>query len=246
MTAHVLRNTRSLWSIVLTLAFALAGFLAVTQIRNELLIRQQLRLPSQELSELGYTLREQERIRSTFEQQIVSLREQVRARERTAALETAQLATLGRDLEQLRIHAGVTALGGPGLVVELRDSPQPLSPGGDPNTVILHYTDLQSVINELWASGAEAISLNGIRIISFTSLNCVGTTVLCSTKRLAPPYQIVAIGNPGTMETYLRRSGGAVETLRAFGFPVKVRADSRVRVPPYRGSFQFTNTQVVP
>lgn len=230
-------------SIVLTLAFALAGFLAVTQVRNELLIRQHLRLPSQELSELGFALRDQERIRSAFEQQIVALREQVGARERTATLETAQLATLGRELEQLRIHAGVTALSGPGLIVELRDSSRPLAPGGDPNTVILHYTDLQSVINELWASGAEAMSLNGVRIVSFTSLNCVGTTILCSTKRLAPPYRIVAIGNPTAMESYLRRSGGAIETLRAFDFPVKVRAESRMTVPAYRGSFRFSRAK---
>jgi len=236
----------SRWHAVLTLALAVAGFLAVTQIRNELLIRQQLRVPSQQLAELSFRLRDQERIQGVLEQEIASLREQVRAREQSSALGTAQLAILGRQLAQLRIQTGLTAMTGPGVVVELRDSPLPLPPGGDPNTVILHYTDLHSVINELWASGAEAISLNGIRVITATGLSCVGTTILCSTKRLAPPYQIVALGDKGAMQQYLQRPGGALWVLRGFGFPIKLRTDSTLTVPAYRGGFHITFAHSLP
>jgi len=247
VTEQVLRTVRvSRWHLVLTLAFAVAGFLAVTQIRNEFLIRRHLRVPSQQLAELSFTLRDQERIRNGLEHQIATLQDQVRAREQSSASGTTQYATLGRQLERLRAQAGLTALRGPGVMVELRDSPRPLAPGGDPNTVILHYTDLQGVINELWASGAEAISLNGIRLVTFTSLNCVGTTILCNTKRVAPPYQIVAIGDPGALMSYVRRPGGTVETLRSFGFPVRVRSESQLTVPPYRGSFQFTHARALP
>ncbi len=247
MSEQVLRTVRvSRWHVALTLALAIAGFLAVTQIRNELLIRQHLRVPSQQLAQLSFTLRDQERIRGVLEQQIVSLREQVRAHEQSAALGTTQLVILGRQLAQLRTQAGLTALTGPGVVLELRDSTLPLPPGGDPNTVILHYTDLHNVINELWASGAEAISLNGIRVNTVTSLNCVGTTILCSTKRVAPPYQIVAIGDQVTMQQYLQRPEGALWVLRRFGFPVKARGDSHLTVPAYRGSFQFTHARALP
>ncbi len=247
MTEQVLRTLRvSSWQIALGVVLAIAGFLAVTQVRNELLIRQQLRLPSEQLAELGFTLRALERNRSMLEQRIALLQEQVRAYEHSSAQGTATQAALERQLEQLRVLVGLTALTGPGVVIELKDSPRPLPPGGDPNTVILHYTDLHSVLNELWASGADAVSLNGIRIITFTSLNCVGTTILCSTKRVAPPYQIVAIGDPGRLLSALQRPGGVLEPLRAFEFPVKVRAESRLIVPAYRGSFQFTHARALP
>ncbi len=247
MAEQVLRTLRvSRWQIALGFVLAIAGFLAVTQIRTELLIRQELRVPSEQLAELGILLRAQERNRSALEQQIASLNEQLRAYQQNSAQGTVKLAVLGQRLEQLRVLAGLAPLTGPGVIVELRDSPRPLPPSGDPNTVILHYTDLQAVVNELWASGAEAIALNGIRLITFTSLNCVGTTILCSTKRVAPPYQMVAIGDPAKLLAYLQRPGGALEPLRAFGFPVRVRAETQVTVPAYRGSFHFTYARSLP
>ncbi len=231
--------------IVLGLIMATAGFLAVTQIRNELLIRQELRVPSQRLEELGFMLREQERTRAAVEQQILQLREQLRAYEQGAAQGRVKLEALTQQLEHLRLLAGLTPVTGPGVVVEMDDSPLPLRPGDDPNTVILHYTDLQGVVNELWANGAEAVTINGERVVVSTGLTCVGTTILCNAKRIAPPYRIVAIGDPAAMLASLQRLDGVLGALRAFGFPVKVTAASRLVAPAYRGGFRFTHAQPV-
>lgn len=229
----------------LAVVFAVAGFLAVTQIRTELLIRAQLRVPSQRLEELGFTLREMDRSRGALEAQIGQLREQLHAYEQAAAQGRAQLELLGRQLEQYRVLAGHVPVAGPGVIVELNDSPFPLRPGDDPNTVILHYTDLQGVINELFSSGAEAVAVNGERIISSTGINCVGTTILCNIRRLAPPYRVVAVGPADAMLAYLGRPDGVVETLRAFGFPAKVAKTPRADVPAYRGSYRFTHATPV-
>jgi uncharacterized protein YlxW (UPF0749 family) len=241
LSPHPLR----LWKVsrlqaTLAVLLAAAGFLAATQVRNELLIRQHLRVPSQRLEELGFLLREQERARAALEQQIGDLRDRLRAYEQGAAQGRARLEALSRELERLRVLAGLTAVAGPGVVVELDDSPQPLRPGDDPNTVILHYTDLQAVVNDLWASGADAVAINGERVVVSTGLTCVGTTILCNTKRIAPPYRIVAIGNPLDLQAYLRRPGGVLETLRTFGFPVKITTAPRLVVPAYRGGYRFT------
>ncbi len=229
--------------IALGLIMAMAGFLAVTQIRNELLIRKELRVPSQRLEELGFMLREQERTRAAVEQQILQLREQLRAYEQGAAQGRAKLEALTQELEHLRLLAGLTAVTGPGVVVEMDDSPLSLRPGDDPNTVILHYTDLQGVVNELWANGAEAVTINGERVVVSTGLTCVGTTILCNAKRIAPPYRIVAIGDPSTMLASVQRPDGVLGALRAFGFPVKATAVSRLMAPAYRGGFRFTYAQ---
>jgi uncharacterized protein YlxW (UPF0749 family) len=229
----------------LAAVLAVAGFLAVTQIRNELLIRQQLRVPSQRLEELGFALREMERNRAVMEAQIAQIRGQLHAYEQAAAQGRVQLETLGRQLETFRAQAGHVPLAGPGVVVELDDSPFPLRPGDDPNTVILHYTDLQGVLGELWASGAEAVAVNDERMIASTGLNCVGTTIMCNAKRMAPPYRIAAIGDAEQMTRYLGRPDGVLAGLRAFGFPVKVTKGSRLTVPAYRGSYRFTHAAPV-
>lgn len=239
---QALRTLRfSRWQLALTLVLGVAGFLAVTQVRNELLIREQLNVPSQRLQELSFLLREQERTRAGLEQRIVGLRDQLRAYEQGSVQGRDKLSTLGAQLERLRTLAGLSAMTGPGLVVELHDSALPLRPGDDPNTVILHYTDLQGVINELWASGAEAVAINGERLVATTGLNCVGTTILCNVKRVAPPYRIVAVGDPDRMRAYLQRPEGGLATLRGFGFPVKFLKATRVTVPAYRGSYRFTH-----
>lgn len=241
---HTIRIAR--WQLALALVFIVAGFLVVTQVRNELLIRQQLRVPSRRLEELAFVLREQERRREGLEQQIATLREQVRAYEQGTVQGRTTLVRLGAQLEQLRTQAGLVAVEGPGLVVDLNDSPAPLRPGDDPNTVLVHYTDLQAVANELFASGAEALAINGERVVATTGLNCVGTTILCNLKRIAPPYRVTAVGPADAMLAYVQRPGGALDALRAFGFPVKAAKAGALRIPAYRGSYRFTFAKPTP
>jgi uncharacterized protein YlxW (UPF0749 family) len=242
LSERTLRTFRvSRWHVAFALLLATAGFLSVTQIRNALLIRQQLNVPPDRLQELAFLLQQQERNRAGLEEQIFTLRDQLGDYERGVAQNIDKLEELRTNLERLRILAGLAAMTGPGVVVELDDSPQPLRPGDDPNTVILHYTDLQVVVNELWASGAEAIAINDERIVSTTGINCVGTTILCNTKRMAPPYRVTAIGDAERMQAAVERSDASLATLRGFGFPVKVVRSLRLAVPAYRGSFRFSH-----
>jgi uncharacterized protein YlxW (UPF0749 family) len=145
---------------------------------------------------------------------------------------------MNRELLEIRSLAGLTPHEGPGVVITLSDSIRPPRPGDDPNKTILHYSDLAAVVSELWAGGAEAVAVNGERIVSSTGVTCVGTTILCNTKRMAPPYVITAIGAPDELQRYLRRPGGALDQLASFDFPVRLTPHARVDVPPYRGTFR--------
>ncbi len=227
------------WQAGLTVVLAAGGFFAATHIRTELEIREHLNIPSTRLNELAIQLQKQERRRAALEAAVGALRRKVAVLEREAAERQSSVARMNRDVSELRGLAGLTPLEGPGLLVEMRDSPRPIQPGDDPNKTILHYTDLHAVINDLWAAGAEAIAVNGERIITRTGLNCVGTTILCNTKRIAPPYSIVAIGDPSRLRAHLERSAGPVEILRAFGFPLRLQGMEHVTVPAYHGTTQF-------
>lgn len=227
------------WHAAMAVLVGLIGFLVVTQIRTEWLIRRTLRIPSTRLEELAFVLRDQERGRAALEAQVTELRGRLVEYEKAAAEGRTAAARLNRELQHLRALVGLTPLVGPGIVVEMNDSTRPPRAGEDPNKTILHYTDLAGVIAELWAAGAEAIALNGERLVGSTGINCVGTTILCNNKRMAPPYVITALGEPRRLAQALKLPGGAVEMLVAFDFPVRITARDQVEIPAYRGTFRF-------
>ena len=92
--------------------------------------------------------------------------------------------------------AGLTSGTGQGLVITLDDSNLPRQPGEDPNLFLIHDEDLLKVINELFAAGAEDVSVNEQRNITNTEIRCVGPTIIINSVKLAPPFVIQAIGNP--------------------------------------------------
>ena len=236
-------NTRLVRRAMLAAVLGLVAFLAVTQLRTELLIRRQLRIPSQRLEELAFTLRQQDRRADALERQVVDLRAQVQQFEQAAAEGQTRLAALRAELQSLRVHAGLTALTGPGVIIRLEDSPRPLRPGENPNEVILHNYDVATIVNQLWAAGAEAVAINGQRMIATTAIRSVATTMMVNTKRISPPITIEAIGDPDRLAAAVLERGGYLGLLRAFSFPATVTRVADLTIPPYRGPLQFKYLQ---
>jgi uncharacterized protein YlxW (UPF0749 family) len=120
--------------------------------------------------------------------------------------ETLAASAVGqRALDRLAAEeqgAAVVAVSGPGLLVSMDNAP----PAADSDPVggsaevaqagIVQDGDLQLVVNGLWASGAEAISINGQRIGATTAIRQAGQAILVDLRPVAPPYQISAIGDP--------------------------------------------------
>lgn len=151
---------------------------------------------------------------------------------------------LKEGLDKARILAGVTELTGPGVEVTLNDSNVTLKPGENPNLYVLHDEDVLHVLNELKAAGAEAISMNGQRLLANTEVRCTGPTIVLNRdKRLAPPYIITAIGDPHTLESAIKMKGGVAETLQFWGIQVGVKKMSQVTVPAYSGGIKFEYAQ---
>ena len=230
--------------IPVALVILLTAFLTVTQLRNELRIRQALGIPSPQLQEFGYRLQRSEASRRTLEQEVAVLRERVAVMRWRSVEGQEDVLALNAEVERLRAQAGLTSVEGPGVVVEMRDSPRALLPGEDPNNVLVHYTDLQAVVNELWAAGAEAVAINGERFTVGSSIQCVGATILVNRRRVTPPLRIEAIGQPETLDSYLRRSDGQIAYLRAFDFPVSMSRSARLLVPPYRGPIPVASVRI--
>ena len=114
-----------------------------------------------------------------------------------AALEASDpelLAQLARD----EAASGVVALTGPGVRVTLADASGAEDTDADRR---VHDSDLRLVINGLWSAGAEAISVNGIRVTTLTAVRSAGQAVLVDLVPLSGPYVVEAIGDPDRLPT---------------------------------------------
>lgn len=154
---------------------------------------------------------------------------------------TSSAEMLVRTLDENRILAGTCAVRGPGVVVTVTDSPQLSPTETNPVTIedfIVHDTDLRKVVDELFGSGAEALSINGQRWVATSSIRCVGITIMYNAVRLAPPYVISAVGDPDDLSYAINTPGGPADDLILLDM-ITVKKQANVVVPAYTGSTRF-------
>ena len=169
-------------------------------------------------------------------------------RERMAEIEKAlgQGKSLNQELlsqfDGARLQAGLTTLKGPGIVVRLSDSVRQPGPDEVPYDFIVHDIDLSALVNELWASGAEAVEINGQRIVARSSIRCVGPTVLVNTNRIASPFIVKAIGDVDHLEGGLKMPGGYLDSmsrLTSNGGEVVISRMRELQIGAYQGSLIY-------
>jgi uncharacterized protein YlxW (UPF0749 family) len=134
---------------------------------------------------------------------------------------------------------GLTAVRGPGLEVILDDaSGEPAGVDVDPNQLVVHQSDLQAVVNALWAGGAEAMTISGQRVIATSAVRCVGNTLLLNGEVFSPPFRVAAIGPSGTMLERLSSSPGVKlfrEAAGYYGLGYTVDQQDTLKLPAYSG-----------
>ena len=176
-----------------------------------------------------------------LKKQISDLRGQINTLQDSDAKRKTTLLDLNDELTRQRVASGMMALHGAGVVATFDDSTARSIPENeDPGKYIIHEYDLRDILNTLWVAGAEAISLNGERIVGTTSLYCVGTTIICNATRLSPPYEVRVIGDAQALTSALRGSPQMAKfNQRAliYELPVTIEESQDILVPPYNGSF---------
>ena len=156
-------------------------------------------------------------------------------------LEEYQNGTLGAEMEQLLRFAGLTAVSGQGVIVTMNDSST--WGGGDMNAYLVHAEDLLAVVNELHAAGAEAVSINGQRMVGNSAITCAGSIVMVNGVRVAAPFEIKAVGEPDVLHSALYFPGGVVDNLAPWGIEINVQKQETVDVPAYTQTALFKNTE---
>ncbi len=157
--------------------------------------------------------------------------------------EVSALMLMTEQLDTAEKLAGTVALTGPGVTVTIKDSP---TNGAVPSeSQIIHDSDIRTVTNELFASGAEAVSVNGERIVSTTAIRCVGPTITINGTRLSTPFIIKAIGDAKTLEAGLIVKGGVVDALAPWGINISISHSDKIEIPAYSGATTFKYAKTV-
>ncbi|MDQ3538270.1 MAG: DUF881 domain-containing protein [Actinomycetota bacterium] len=188
--------------------------------------------------ELVELIRAEERRTAQLEQRVAELDSQVDGYEAAGVTGTKAVARLQRRIDRIRVPAGMTGLAGPGLAVTLDDSTLPEAPDGDLNNLVIHEQDLQAVINALWAGGAEAMDVNGQRILATTAIRCAGNTLLLHGSVYSPPYVIRAVGDDVALRAALDRDPVVASfhaAVRQYQLGFSVVSDRSVSLPAYFG-----------
>lgn len=144
------------------------------------------------------------------------------------------------QLDESNLAAAATAVIGPGLEitvtdpgmsVDLSDVSKERVPGSQ--QVILDR-DLQQVVNSLWLSGAEAVSVGGVRIGPNVTIRQAGGSILVDNQPTSSPYVILAVGPPHAMQDIFDRSAG-LHRLRlletSYGVGVQVSTAEALTLP---------------
>lgn len=146
-----------------------------------------------------------------LQEQVDQLSAEVDALTEALAVELPQQDAV--ELELTALAAGRRPVTGPGVVIRLWDA----EPGRNlPDWVtnddlVVHQQDLEAVINALWSGGAEAMTLQGERVIATSAFRCVGNVLRLHGRIYSPPYEVQAIGDPDELMEALDESA-AVQT----------------------------------
>jgi uncharacterized protein YlxW (UPF0749 family) len=221
-----------------SLATFLVTALAATQFRSQPLPPSNRVARDEALRQSVNQLEDQNRGLKT---RVHDLQGAVKAGEDETARRSSAAQQVKAQLDEQRSIAGLTALHGPGLTVLLHDGSNPNDPGDRSLGWTVHYQDLQDIVNLLWASGAEAIAVNGQRIVPTTAFHYAGVNILVNNgSRLSAPYTLTAIGDPSALANGVADADQLAELKsrnRIYGLGLSWVRSTRLGVPAYDATF---------
>lgn len=172
----------------------------------------------------------------TLETQVEEVRDDVSKRQRKALQEHG-----GDQGELVALLSGATPVQGPGIKVVVDDAEDTDQGGGGPretsgfsDTGRVRDRDMQRVVNGLWESGAEAISINGQRLTALSAIRAAGDAILVDNRPLVPPYTVLAVGDGKKVAAAFRDSadGRYLQSLKdSFAIRTAISVQEKLSLP---------------
>lgn len=229
------------FQILMAFIFLCFGILITIQIKSiqkELLINDRQR----NIDELNVLLNEEHERVAVLEKLLDSNEAKLSQYEKKY-LKGNDVLALKQQLDHARLLGGLTDVVGSGIILTLDDSRVRLSQEIDPKDTIIHDYQLIEVINLLKSRGAQAISINGERIVATSEIQCAGPTVSVNGTRYSVPFVISAIGNADYLEASLKEPGSMVNIMSIYGIQSQLKNEKNVKIPKYK--YYYKNSNII-
>ncbi|WP_222272182.1 DUF881 domain-containing protein [Modestobacter marinus] len=229
----------TVWTALVPVVALAAGLLFATSGQTA----QGTDLRAGESSQLSTLIDQRELAVARQQAELARLQQQIDQLTDAAASRNGQVAEVQAQAGTGLTAAGLTPLTGTGVEVVLDDAPrQPgggLPSGATGDDVVIHQSDVQGVVNALWAAGAEGVAIMGRRLTATSAVRCVGNTLLLQGRTYSPPFVVTAIGDPRQMRQQLAASPDVrllAQAADEYGLTYEVADESRVELPAYEGT----------
>lgn len=145
------------------------------------------------------------------------------------------------ELKNASKYLGLTEVKGPGIEIKLDDNRNANEEETiDISGLLVHEGDLLKIVNELFNAGADAISINGKRIISTTSIFCDGNIMRVNGETIGVPITIKAIGYPENLYyNALLRPYSYLQIMIDDGVIVEIKKSDNITIPKYEGVYTY-------
>ncbi|MGI8793424.1 MAG: DUF881 domain-containing protein, partial [Acidimicrobiales bacterium] len=177
--------------LALTLVLVVTAFLVTTSFTTAQ-ARQQVDQPRK--VELVKLIEDRTSLVDDLDAAVGQLRDELSSAQRLASGRDLATREVTAELKALALQAGTAAVTGRGVVVDIDNSDRTPANAADVGAYRIHDTDLQLLVNALFLSGAEAVSINSSRVVATTAIRAAGDTIVVNFRPVSPPFRIAAIG----------------------------------------------------
>ena len=153
--------------------------------------------------------------------------------------------SLSEELEKTNSILGLSAVHGQGIIIRISDGIAPAN-AIDISNYIVHDVNLRMIVNYLFNAGAEAISINGERIVSSTAITCIGNTIKVNDEKVTTPFEIKAIGLQEKLYGAMTTQGQYLYVLaNTTGISIdSIERSDSITVEGYNGIYNFEYASV--
>lgn len=236
------RRRPTVWGALVPVVALAAGLLFATSGQTA----RGTDLRAGDVTELSELIRQLETANDATEAQLSTLSARAQALTDAEAGRNGAVAAASAAGAAEEASAGFTALSGAGVEITLDDAPDTASGdlprGAGPDDLVIHQSDVQGVVNALWAAGADGVTIMGQRLIATSAVRCVGNVLLLQGRTYSPPFVITAVGDADAMRDRLGESYEVSllqQAVDRFGLTYRVQDRSEVTLPAYDGALDL-------
>lgn len=210
-------------NIAITMVCIILGIMLAWQYKSINYNQSMASLQYKRLDELKDDVIKLQKQRTELQDRLKELEKENQVYESVKAGDSAAAQQIKDNLARVRMFAGLIEVKGKGIIVSLDDY----------ESVHVQDIDILNIVNELRASGAQAIAVNDERIVAMTEIRTAGRYIMVNGKQLTPPYVIKAISDPTNLERSLRLLGGVLEPLEEWQLKVELKQADEIVIPKF-------------